>query len=268
MGSKRKLVSQLLQHLPQASFKVYHEPFLGSGSLLYALQPQEASVSDCIEPLMSLHSAVASETEMVMSSYRQLCETGPRKQVFLDIRAAYPNISPAEFLFLMKNCHASRFRINKQGKFNCPYKISNSPTICPRTIEKDEQKLKTAAAYSSSAKISFKTCDVMKALQCVCEGDLLFLDPPYQLTDIGEPDYGNRFGLVGWQKLFLALDQLPHGVFIMLMLPGTMLESQLRQFVNGVANLKNIHSLHLDGTCIHKGGVVPRSEWLVTNYSV
>ena len=45
VGGKQKLVKTLLLYVPE-QYNVYHEPFLGGGALLLAIQPEHAYASD------------------------------------------------------------------------------------------------------------------------------------------------------------------------------------------------------------------------------
>ena len=264
MGSKRKLVPQLLDHVPR-QYAVYHEPFLGSGALLYALEPACARASDRLPSLINLHSSVAVKDGQVIEEYKKLC-TGDREQKFKATRVKYPDVSAAEFLFIMKNCHGARYRVNKAGKFNCPYKVSNASVVLEKTLDKDVRDMQAVAAYSKQGNVRFSVQDVFDALKEVKSGDLVFMDPPYKQKDGGEGDYGHVWGGTEWRKLLTAIRTLPQPNYIMLMLHGSMSQMDVENLVQGAAGLVHLYRLPIQGTSMRNGGVEARCEWLVTNY--
>src|SRR5712692_501099 len=65
-GGKRQLRRILLKFLPQdISKRTYREPFLGGGSLFFALQPKAAVLSDANEPLIKCYEFVRDEPTLV-----------------------------------------------------------------------------------------------------------------------------------------------------------------------------------------------------------
>ena len=55
-GSKRSQADRLASFIP--SFRRYYEPFVGGGSVLYRVSPEEAVVGDSCKPLIDLWEAV------------------------------------------------------------------------------------------------------------------------------------------------------------------------------------------------------------------
>ena len=266
MGSKRRLLPQLLSRVPD-TFARYHEPFLGSGAMLYALRPPVALCADVVPGLIELHKAVSQRVQNVCDDYRQVARRPGRRATFLDIRERYPNIQPAEFLFMIKNCHGTRYRVNRKGKFNCPYKVSNQTDMSEQSIASDLARVQTAAAYSSANHTEFAVRDVELSLQLVTPGDFVFIDPPYQWQADKETDYGREFGAQGWTRLMAALASVPHGASIMVTLHGSMTEEHVRSLALPVPRLRHLQALSFMGSHMSRGGLATRSEWLLTNYA-
>jgi DNA adenine methylase len=63
-GSKRRLLPQIVEHLPP-SFRRYYEPFLGGGSMLFLLKPLSALISDANAELIETWSAVRDNPKLV-----------------------------------------------------------------------------------------------------------------------------------------------------------------------------------------------------------
>ena len=71
-GSKRSQADRLASFIP--SFRRYYEPFVGVGSLLYRVSPEETVVGDSCKPLIDLWEAVKTFPERLSSEYRSLWE--------------------------------------------------------------------------------------------------------------------------------------------------------------------------------------------------
>jgi hypothetical protein len=119
-GSKRGLLSHLVDALP-GSFRRYHEPFLGSGSLFFLLQPVEAILSDASTELVETFTAVRDRPELVL---RYIADLKVEREFFYRVRAnrslgRYKRA--AEFIYLNKACWNGLYRVNANGDFNVPY---------------------------------------------------------------------------------------------------------------------------------------------------
>lgn len=92
----------------------------------------------------------------------------------------------AIFYFVREFCYGSMFRYNKQGDFNIPYG--------GMAYNNKDFKKKIDALFSDETKKRFKDTiilngDFENAIDMACEGDFIFLDPPY---DSEFSDYENR----------------------------------------------------------------------------
>lgn len=265
MGSKRRLLPQLLDAVPR-EFNTYIEPFLGSGALLYALRPQTAVACDHIPALVKLHVAVKEECEAVIQEYKSLTVT--KRVSFFDIRGRYPDVSPAEFFFLLRNCHGNRYRVNRAGKFNTPYKENSLQTVSAKALENTSQKLRQAFTALSGCSVTFLCSDAIPVVARAKPGDFIFLDPPYQWEPHQENDYGRAFGKAGWARLMEALAALPAGVHIMVTLHGAMPREEVLALASEVIGLHHLTSLSFAGTHLQRGGNDTQRDWLLTNYKV
>src|SRR5690606_16468973 len=66
-GSKQRLLSQLVDHLP-TGYRAYYEPFLGAASMYFLLQPTRAHLNDYCEPLVEMYQTVASSHMAVQAA--------------------------------------------------------------------------------------------------------------------------------------------------------------------------------------------------------
>lgn len=190
-GSKQRLLGQILPFVPPV-YGRYYEPFLGSGALFLALQPQRASLSDFSEEVVGVWKAVRDSVDYLSEYLRPL---KPDKAEFYKIRGSrsvdYP-ARAAEFLYLNKTCWNGLFRVNSRGEFNVPYGAPQSDFIF------DESNLKICAKLLKRRDVSLTRCDFAQTLRSPREGDLVYLDPPYVTKHNlnGFRDYNER--LFSW----------------------------------------------------------------------
>src|SRR5262249_42955021 len=129
VGSKRKRLPELLAVLP-SSYNIYYEPFLGSGSLFFLLEPQRAVLGDTCRELIATFLALRDNAEAVVRYLRQLT---PDRHRYYSIRAKRSRgrfKRAAEFIFLNRTCWNGLYRVNLQGQFNVPYGRPKSDFIC------------------------------------------------------------------------------------------------------------------------------------------
>jgi DNA adenine methylase len=82
-GSKRALLHYVVDLLP-TSYKTYREPFLGSGSLFFLLQPAKAVLSDSCGELIDTFKAIRDGIESIISYLTPLT---PNRDTYYAIRS-------------------------------------------------------------------------------------------------------------------------------------------------------------------------------------
>ncbi len=171
-GSKRSLLAHFVDVLP-TTFRQYHEPFLGSGSLFFLLQPERAILSDACGELVETFLAVRDKPGLVL---RYISELKIDREVFYAVRAnrslgRYKRA--AEFIYLNKACWNGLYRVNSNGHFNVPYGAPRSANVI------DRLNLRRCAEVLSRPGVNIKQASFLETLSDVQDGDLVFLDPPY-----------------------------------------------------------------------------------------
>jgi len=175
-GGKRQLRKVLLNFLPaDIAQRTYREPFLGGGSLFFAIQPKSAILSDANEHLIRCYEFVRNEPSLV-ARYLQTHAGRDTETYYYRVRdeynrSLYSAAQAARFIYLNKTCFNAIFRVNSKGKFNVPYGQKKSPAI------PDEDELNGIATILSNA--SLQAASFEKALAGTARGDFTYLDPPY-----------------------------------------------------------------------------------------
>lgn len=182
----------------------YVEPFAGSASLFFDLEPRRALLGDLNGELIGMYRALRREPSAVLSYLRGM-PLG--KLAYYRIRAIPPDrlssvARAARFLYLNRCCFNGLYRTNKKGLFNVPY---GPPKSGKRT---SEHLVLRAAALLRRAR--FIHGDFETILASVSPGDLVYLDPPYAISKRRVfAEYGpSSFSTIDLDRLSQALSML------------------------------------------------------------
>lgn len=171
-GSKRRLLTQIVPHLPP-SYRRYYEPFLGGGSPFFLLCPRHAELSDACGELIETYKAVRDNSTAVL---RYLSPLRPDRDLYYrtrDARSRGRFKRAAEFIYLNKTCWNGLYRVNQQGKFNVPYGRPSGNYVA------DAANINMCSEALLAPGVSLVSCDFEVALLGAGRGDLVILDPPY-----------------------------------------------------------------------------------------
>lgn len=214
-GSKRKVAYQIAAMAP-SKFSTYYEPFVGGGSMMYAIDAKYKIASDINKPLIDLWNLIKNDSKFLLETYVKYWnllndEKNPDSyKVFYEVREQF-NITfrPEDLFFLSRTCVNGLIRFNRQGEFNNSLHYTRKG-INPKKLEK--------IIYYWVEKIEnvqFKHIDYMDILSLVKKGDFVYLDPPYFNTK------GMYYGAIDMGPFLSFLEQLnSKGVNYMLSFDG------------------------------------------------
>ena len=171
-GSKRLVLQHLAPHLPER-FGTYFEPFLGGGSLFFALRPSRAVLADTCAELINTYAAVAANPAAVL---RHLSPMRPDRGTYYAVRAhrsAGRFKKAAEFIYLNKTCWNGLYRVNSRGVFNVPFGKPKTDHLI------DTTNFRESAVLLGSQGVELQTADFEAAVSSATSGDFVFFDPPY-----------------------------------------------------------------------------------------
>lgn len=208
VGGKRLLAQRMLAFLPNdARERRYVEPFVGAGSLFFALQPRKAVLSDLNGHLVDCYRAVRDKPRAVAASLNALARANGKRHYYrirkLYNRTGSSAAQAARFIYLNHTCFNGVFRVNTDGSFNVPFGDKPNPQF-PSHKE-------LARVSATLKKASLRTCDYHATLKEAQKGDLVYLDPPYPPLN-GTAYFthytADRFSLVEQRKLAKAFRKL------------------------------------------------------------
>lgn len=169
-GGKRALLPQILPLLPTI-YRRYYEPFLGGGALLFALQPNAATVSDLNDDLVNSYVQVRDNVDAVIDRLMGLEIDQGRYYEMRRWQPVDPLDRAVRFLYLNRTAFNGLYRVNKVGQFNVPFGCKETTTLC------DERLLRSAS--QALRYVQVQTEDFEQATLNVGGGDLVYFDPPY-----------------------------------------------------------------------------------------
>lgn len=211
-GSKRSQAKLITSYLPD-NFNTYYEPFVGGGSMLYAISPDRAICGDICEPLIALWNEIKLRPGELADSYSSMWHRLQDEgyQVFYEIRDRFNTLHrPDDLLFLSRTCVNGLIRFNIKGEFNNSLHHTR-PGISPDRLRK------IILDWSSHIQSSvFLPIDYRETTSSATEGDLVYLDPPYFHTR------GRYYGTIDYEAFLDYLEDLNmRGVRYMLSFDGT-----------------------------------------------
>ncbi len=172
-GGKRALLKHLTPFAPD-SFYRYYEPFVGSGALFFALEPQNARLSDANEELINCYIEVRDNPKEIIANLAKMRNT---REDYYKIRASVPTeqiTRAARFIYLMTLSFNGLYRVNLQGKFNVPYNHKTHLNPCDK-----DRILKTSQALSTA---QITHCDFELAVEDANSCDFVYFDPPFAIS--------------------------------------------------------------------------------------
>ena len=202
IGGKGRIMSHLIAAAPQ-TFNNYFEPFLGGGSVYFAIREyfQLTSepgngvfyLSDANPELITTFKAVQSDPDAVIERLRLLAAQHSKEfyLTFRKQRPAEPLDIAAWFIYLNKTCFNGMWRVNSKNEFNIPFGQYKNPTIC------DRERILGASVALQDAVIE---CKSFVDLIAPGPGDFIYCDPPYHKTYGDSPKGGYHADGFAWAE--------------------------------------------------------------------
>lgn len=215
IGNKQRFAHDIVAFFP-SQFGTYHEPFLGSGSVLSTLAPARAIASDAFPPLAEIWQTLHNSPETLIRWYaerRATMTNGDRIAQYEKIKASY-NAAPnaADLLFLCRSCYGGVVRFRKADGYMSTRCGVHDPIPAAKFAARARE------WHRRTAGTTFLLADFEEAMSKAKAGDLVYCDPPY--TDSQAILYGAQsFSLA---RLFRVIgDCKSRGVKVALSIDGT-----------------------------------------------
>ncbi len=182
-GAKTALVPELLKWVPRG-FGTYHEPFVGSGALFFALQPARAVLADANATLVKAYWGVQAMPLSVCAVLEQHAQQHNSEWYY-----AQRKLDPAEMIdpcevaawmiYMNRAGFNGLWRVNSKGRLNTPLgKTANGAP--PVILDKDTILACSRALFGHMILHS----DFRGVEERAVPGDFVYFDSPYApITD-------------------------------------------------------------------------------------
>ncbi|MCX6656011.1 MAG: DNA adenine methylase [Candidatus Bathyarchaeota archaeon] len=175
-GGKRSLVQAILSTFPPGyESRAYHEPFLGGGSVFFTIRPKRGTVNDVNNRLANFYRVIRDNPDALIaeaSKHTYDKETYYRLRDHFNKGGLNPIEDAALLLYLNKTGYNGLYRVNSRGLFNVPFGTYRNPKIVP--VED------IIIASEALRRVEIRSEDFSYLLDAVNEGDIVYLDPPYE----------------------------------------------------------------------------------------
>jgi len=185
-GGKRQLIDKLLKYMPK-SYNKYFEPFIGGGALLFELMPENPTINDINQELLSIYRCLA-DTDFfnLMLKDLETHEKNHSEEYYYKIREEdrKPEFDKipiwkraSRALYLNKSCFNGLYRVNSKGQFNVP---SAKKT---KVQTYDKENIIILHDYFINKGVTILSGDFEEAVNNAKAGDFVYFDPPYDTFD-------------------------------------------------------------------------------------
>lgn len=182
-GSKRAIARYILPYIPQDVGCLF-EPFCGAAAVSIAASAgglvNQVVLNDLNQPLIALWEEILFRPGALCDEYERqwLEQQTDRKAYFYKVRAEFnKSQTPHLLLYLFARIVKGSVRYSAEGQFNQSADNRRSG-MHPKTIRRNI--LGVSALLANKTKLT--AVDFRQAITAANEGDLIYLDPPYQGT--------------------------------------------------------------------------------------
>jgi DNA adenine methylase len=183
-GIKTKLVNFISENIEWDGRGKWIEPFLGSGVVLFNIQPERALVSDSNKHIINLYQQIQTGNidEIIVKEY--LKNSGERlkgqgQDYYLEVRKRFNEKGcPLDFLFLNRSCFNGLMRFNSKGGYNVPF--GHKPERFSQAyITKIIHQISWIKKMMKGRDWVFQVADWRHTFREAKKEDFVYLDPPY-----------------------------------------------------------------------------------------
>ena len=183
-GIKTKLVKFILNNISWNGIGRWIEPFLGSGVVLFNVQPERALVNDINPHIISLYQMIYDGS--LSSEEVRMYLTVEGKRLLLEGEDYYYLVrerfnktgNPLDFIFLNRSCFNGVMRFNSKGEFNVPF-CRKTDRFRPAYVTKIVNQISQIQKIMRDKDWEFRTGDWRECFENVTADDFVYLDPPY-----------------------------------------------------------------------------------------
>ena len=212
-GSKRLLAPQIIQYMP-SKFNRLIEPFSGMAAITIATakgnRAMQYHINDINEPIVRILDMAINRPTMLVDKYSNLWNSQfsydeGHIEHFFNVRNRFNNgeQTAENMLYLIARCVKGSVRYGKNGNFNQSLDKRRHGTN-PKNMSENIY----AISSILKGKTVFSSYDYRTVLETAKQGDLVYLDPPYQgVTNAKDNRYLCGIDFEEFSKSIATLDK-------------------------------------------------------------
>lgn len=183
-GIKTKLVKFILGNISWNGKGRWIEPFLGSGVVLFNVQPERALVNDINPHIIRLYQMIYDGSLSPDEVRKYLTAEGKKLLVngedyYYAVRERFNKSGDSlDFIFLNRSCFNGIMRFNSKGEFNVPF-CRKPDRFRQAYVTKIVNQISQIRKIMQGKDWEFRVGDWRDVLENVTEDDFVYLDPPY-----------------------------------------------------------------------------------------
>ena len=250
-GIKTRLVQFILSNISWYGKGRWIEPFLGSGVVLFNVQPERALVNDINPHIIRLYQMIYNGS--LSSEEVRAYLTAEGKKLLLEGEDYYYLVrerfnktgNPLDFIFLNRSCFNGVMRFNSKGEFNVPF-CRKPDRFRQAYVTKIVNQIYQIRKIMQGKDWEFRVGDWRECLDAVKADDFVYLDPPY----IGRhTDYYQQWSEDDAAELAKIAQKLPCGFALSMWKENKYrLNDHIRRYWNGLVERTFTHFYHVGST--------------------
>lgn len=250
-GIKTKLIKFILSNIYWNGQGRWIEPFLGSGVVLFNVQPERALVNDINPHIIRLYQIINAGSLSLEEVRTYLTSEGKKllsngEDYYYVVRERFNKTGdPLDFIFLNRSCFNGVMRFNSKGEFNVPFCLKPD-RFRQAYVTKIVNQISQIRRIMQGKDWEFRTEDWREVLKDVATDDFVYLDPPY----IGRhTDYYQRWSEDDAEDLAGIARNLPCGFALSMWKENKYrLNQHIASYWDGLVERTFTHFYHVGST--------------------
>jgi len=183
-GIKSRLTPFILRNIAWSGRGRWIEPFLGSGVVLFNVQPERALINDINPHIITVYRAIAEGRMSPKDVGMYLRDEGQKlmkegESYYYLVRDRFNRTAdPFDFIFLNRSCFNGLMRFNANGEFNAPF-CRKPDRFRPSYVTKIVRQVDRIQRIMRGKDWVFQVGDWRPCLAAATADDFVYLDPPY-----------------------------------------------------------------------------------------
>ncbi|MFQ3580405.1 MAG: Dam family site-specific DNA-(adenine-N6)-methyltransferase [Chloracidobacterium sp.] len=250
-GIKTKLVKFILSNISWNGKGRWIEPFLGSGAVLFNVQPERALLNDVNPHIIRLYQMIydgslsPEQVRLYLTTEGKKLLSNGEDHYYLIRECFNRTRNPLDFIFLNRSCFNGVMRFNSKGEFNVPF-CRKPDRFRQSYITKIVNQISQVRRIMQGKEWVFFTGDWREVLSNVDVDDFVYLDPPY----IGRhTDYYQEWSEDDAEDLARVVRNLPCGFALSMWKENKYrLNQHIEFYWNGLIERTFTHFYHVGST--------------------